>query len=81
LSKYDELMEGLVDEGINKMNVVFQSSRLERFQSEARKMAMKIKAESRDYVSVLGQKVGKAITISDNSQNYYPTNVRDDAYG
>jgi hypothetical protein len=44
-------------------------------------MAMKIKAESRDYVSVLGQKVGKAITISDNSQNYYPTNVRDDAYG
>jgi uncharacterized protein YggE len=65
-------MEGLVDEGINKIdNVVFQS-KLERFQSEARKMAMKdAKQKAEDYVSV-GQKVGKAITISDNSQNYYP---------
>lgn len=74
LSKYDELMEGLVDEGINKVeNVVFQSSKLEQYQSEARKMAMKdAKQKAEDYVSVLGQKVGKAITISDNSQNYYP---------
>jgi uncharacterized protein YggE len=74
LSKYDELMEGLVDEGINKVdNVVFQSSKLEQYQSEARKMAMKdSKQKAEDYVSVLGQKVGKAITISDNSQNYYP---------
>jgi uncharacterized protein YggE len=30
----------------------------------------KLKAE--DYVSVLGQKVGKAVTITDNSQNYQP---------
>jgi uncharacterized protein YggE len=44
-------------------------------------MAMKMQQKAEDYVSVLGQKVGKAITISDNSQNYYPTNVRDDAYG
>ncbi|MBC5841636.1 SIMPL domain-containing protein [Flavobacterium sp. F-380] len=74
LSKYDELMEGLVDGGINKVNnVVFQSSKLEQYQSEARKMAMKdAKQKAIDYVSVLGQKVGKALTISDNSQNYYP---------
>ena len=74
LSKYDELMEGLVDGGINKVNsVVFQSSKLEQYQSEARKLAMKdAKQKAIDYVSVLGQKVGKAITISDNSQNYYP---------
>ena len=74
LSKYDELMEGLVDEGINKVdNVVFQSSKLEEYQSEARKMAMKdAKQKANDYVSVLGQKVGKALTISDNSQTYYP---------
>jgi len=74
LSKYDELMEGLVDEGINKVdNVVFQSSKLAQYQSEARKMAMKdAKQKAEDYVSVLGQKVGKAMTISDNSQNYYP---------
>ena len=74
LSKYDELMEGLVNEGINKVdNVIFQSSKLEQYQSEARKMAMKdAKQKAVDYVSVLGQKVGKAMTISDNSQSYYP---------
>jgi uncharacterized protein YggE len=32
-----------------------------------------MKAE--DYVSVLGQKVGRAMTISDNSQTYYPQPV------
>jgi hypothetical protein len=52
LSKYDELMEGLVDAGINRIDTVtFQSSKLVQYQSEARKLAM---------------------TISDNSQNYYP---------
>tara|TARA_R110000868_G_scaffold7378_3_gene40205 strand:+ start:933 stop:1583 length:651 start_codon:yes stop_codon:yes gene_type:complete len=74
LSKYDEVMAGLVEGGINKVeNVVFQSSKLEQYQSEARKMAMKdAKQKALDYVSVLGQKIGKALTISDNSQNYYP---------
>jgi uncharacterized protein YggE len=74
LSNYDELMEGLVDEGINRIdNVTFQSSKLAQYQSEARKLAMKeAKMKAEDYVSVLGQKVGRALTISDNSQNYYP---------
>jgi uncharacterized protein YggE len=74
LKQYDALMEGLVDAGINRINnVEFRSSKLAQYQSEARKLAMreaKLKAE--DYVSVLGQKVGKAFTISDNSQTYYP---------
>ena len=74
LSQYDALMEGLVNEGVNKIdNVVFQSSKLAQYQSEARKLAMKdAKLKAEDYVSVLGQKVGKAITITDNSQNYQP---------
>ncbi|MDI6047858.1 SIMPL domain-containing protein [Flavobacterium yafengii] len=74
LSKYDELMEGLVDQGINRIdNVAFQSSKLAQYQSEARKLAMKdAKLKAEDYVSVLGQKVGRAMTISDNSQTYYP---------
>jgi uncharacterized protein YggE len=78
LSKYDELMEGLVDEGINRIdNVTFQSSKLAQYQSEARKLAMKeAKLKAEDYVSVLGQKVGRAMTISDNSQTYYPQPVR-----
>lgn len=74
LSKYDELMEGLVDQGINRIDAVtFQSSKLAQYQSEARKLAMKdAKLKAEDYVSVLGQKVGRALTISDNSQTYYP---------
>jgi uncharacterized protein YggE len=74
LSKYDTLMEGLVNEGINKIdNVEFKSSKMLELQSNARKLAMKdAKAKAEDYVSVLGQKVGKAILISDNSQIYVP---------
>ena len=74
LSKYDELMEGLVGQGINRLdNVSFESSKLAQYQSEARKLAIKdAKAKAEDYVSVLGQKVGKAYTISDNSQVYHP---------
>lgn len=77
LSKYDALMEGMVNAGINQINVVeFKSSKLATLQSEARKKAMKdAKSKAEDYVSVLGQKVGKAIAINDNSQTYYPQPV------
>ncbi len=74
LSKYDELMEGLVNQGINRIdNVTFQSSKMTEYQSNARKLAMKeAKMKAEEYVSVLGQKVGAAITITDNTQNEYP---------
>ena len=74
LSKYDALMEGLVNEGINRIdNVEFKSSKMVQLQSDARKLAVKdAKAKADDFVSVLGQKVGKAILISDNSQTYNP---------
>ena len=77
LSKYDELMEGIVEQGINRIdNVTFQSSKLAQYQSEARKLAMKeAKLKAEDYVSVLGQKVGRAMTISDTSQANYPQPV------
>jgi hypothetical protein len=71
---YDALMDGLVEAGINRINLVeFKSSKLEEYQSEARKLAMKYaKSKAEDYVSVLNQKVGKALTITDNSQSYFP---------
>jgi uncharacterized protein YggE len=74
IKQYDDLMEGLVSAGINKINrVEFKTSKLELHQSEARKLAMKAaKIKAEDYVSVLGQKIGKALIISDNSQGYYP---------
>ena len=70
LSQYDVLMEGLVDEGINRIdNVEFKSSKMKELQSDARKLAIKdAKAKAEDFVSVLGQKAGKALLISDNSQ-------------
>lgn len=74
LSKYDTLMEGLVNEGINRIdNVEFKSSKMVQLQSDARKLAIKdAKGKAEDFVSVLGQKVGKALLISDNSQSYTP---------
>ena len=75
LSIYDELMEGLVDQGINSISDVdFKSSKIEEHKSEARKLAIKdAKLKAEDYVSVLNQKVGKAFTITDNSQIHYPS--------
>lgn len=74
LNQYDALMESLVDAGINRIaNVEFRSSRIEQYKSDARKQAMlEAKKKAEDYVSVLGQKVGKALNISDNTQVYYP---------
>ncbi len=74
LSLYDKLMEDMVDAGINRITgVEFKSSKIEQHKSEARKQAiMEAKKKAEDYVSVLNQKVGKALNISDNTQIYYP---------
>jgi uncharacterized protein len=74
LTKYDTLMNGLVEVGINRIeSVEFKSSKILQLQSDARKLAIKdAKMKAEDFVSVLGQKVGKAFTISDSSQNSNP---------
>lgn len=74
IKKYDEFMMGITDTGITNINgIEFKSSKLEQYQSEARKKAMlDAKQKAMDYASALNQKVGKVILISDNSQNYYP---------
>ena len=82
ITKYDELMMGLVDTGINNIsNVEFKSSKMEEHKTEARKLAiLDAKKKAEDYVSVLNQKVGKAILITDNSQAYYPPLYKNMAY-
>lgn len=74
ISKYDAIMAGLNDAGVNNIQgVEFKSSKIEEFESEARKKAMlNAKAKANDYVSVLSQKVGKAINITDSSQVFFP---------
>ncbi|WP_395043278.1 SIMPL domain-containing protein [Flavobacterium sp.] len=73
VSKYDALMMGLVDNGINNISdIEFKSSKIEEHKSEARKAAMRdAKKKAEDYVSVLNQKVGKALLITDNPTNYF----------
>ena len=78
LTKYDKLMMDLVDSGINSIQgVEFKSSKIKEYESQARKKAMvDAKQKAEDYVSVLaGQKVGKALVISDNSYINYPRPV------
>ncbi len=74
LNKYDALMAGMVESGINRINnVEFKSSKMAQHQSEARKLAIReAKAKAEDFVSVIGQKVGEAHTINDNTQIIYP---------
>lgn len=74
LTKYDALMMGLVDSGINNIQgVEFKATKLAQYESEARKAAVaEAKAKAQDFASALGQKVGKAILVSDNSQTNYP---------
>ena len=74
LSKYDALMLDLVNSGINQIQgVEFKSSKLKQYETEARKKAvMDAKMKAEDYVSALGQKIGKAILITDNSLSNFP---------
>ena len=78
ISKYDAFMMDVMETGINVINgVEFKSSKMETYEIEARKKAiLNAKKKADDYVSVLpGQKVGKAILISDNSYTNYPQPV------
>jgi uncharacterized protein YggE len=74
LAKYDEIMNGLNEAGVNTIQgVEFKSSKFEVYEREARKNAMlNAQQKASDYVAVLGQKVGKALLITDNSQSYIP---------
>ncbi|MFK6999949.1 SIMPL domain-containing protein [Flavobacterium oreochromis] len=74
IKKYSDFMLGITDTGItNIRNVEFKTSKLEELEREARKKAMvNAKQKAEDFVSALGQKVGKLLLITDNSSTYYP---------
>ncbi|UUC44280.1 SIMPL domain-containing protein [Flavobacterium cerinum] len=74
LSKYDTMMLGLVDSGINVINGVdFRSTKVAEYESQARvKAVQNAKAKAQDYAGALNQKMGKAILVTDNSSTYYP---------
>jgi uncharacterized protein YggE len=74
LKRYDELMAGLNEAGINLIQgVEFKSSKLATYESDARKTAiLNAKLKAVDYVTAIGQKIGKAIAITDATLNFYP---------
>lgn len=74
LSKYGSLMVDLVNSGVNQIqDVQFKTSKLEQYETEARKKAvLQAKKKAEDYVAALDKKVGKAILVSDASQSNYP---------
>lgn len=73
LGQYDGIMESLIEAGVNQVSSVeFRSSKIEQARTEARKKAMAdAKRKADDYVSAVGQKAGKAITITDSEQPVY----------
>ncbi|WP_294822881.1 SIMPL domain-containing protein [uncultured Flavobacterium sp.] len=74
LSKYDALMMGVVDAGANQVNgVEFRTSKQAQYESEARVLAVaNAKKKAGDYAGALGQAIGKALLVTDNTQTYYP---------
>ncbi len=74
LTKYDALMMGLTDAGVNTIEgVVFKTSKQADYESDARvKAVADAKKKAGDYAAALGQKVGKAITVTDDTQTIYP---------
>lgn len=68
LSKYEALMQGLLNSGINRIDgVQFKASNLEEVKSQARiKAILNAKEKAVAYAQALGQQTGKAITISES---------------
>jgi hypothetical protein len=68
LSKYETLMNGLLESGINRIDgISFSTSERQALESDARKRAVahaKLKAE--EYAGVLNQGIGKAVSIREN---------------
>lgn len=75
LDKYEDLVAALIADGANSIQgVEYKSTETEKYQAELRgKAALNAKKKAEDFAFALGQKVGKAIVISDNSStNFNP---------
>ena len=74
LSKYETLMNGLLEIGINRIDgISFSASNKEELKSQARIKAMlDAKKKAKEYAGVLDQSIGKAISISEFMINTFP---------
>ena len=71
LAKYETIMSGLLNSGINRIDgVQFKSSKASSLKEEARVKAMTdAKQRAVTYAAALGQSIGKAVEISEQGAN------------
>ncbi len=74
LEKYEQLMSGLLESGLNRIDgIQFQSSKKEELESEARKKAvLNAQEKAIEFAGALGQEVGKAHMINEIENGNYP---------
>lgn len=74
LSKYEQLMGGLLESGLNRINgIQFQSSKREELESEARKKAvLNAREKAQEFAVALGQEIGAAHSINELENGNYP---------
>lgn len=74
LSKYEQVVNGLLDTGINRIDGVdFSSSNRQALESQARKKAVaNAQMKAKEYASALNQTIGKAISISEFRESSGP---------
>jgi len=74
LSKYESLVNGLMDSGINRIDgIQFSSSMQAELESQARKKAMdNARKKAIEYAGALDQTIGKAISISEYMNDIRP---------
>jgi len=68
MDKYEEVVAGLMTEGVNTINgIQFSSSKQEEYEQQARTQAiLNAKEKAQQYLSPLGQKVGAARMITES---------------
>ena len=73
LNKYDALINDLIADGANAFNnIELRSTETEKYLTELRaKAVLDAKKKAEDFAKPLGQNVGKAILISDNSHQVF----------
>lgn len=74
LQKYELLMDGLMVSGINRIDgISFSSSNQKELKSQARKKAVENAVmKAKEYVGVLNQTIGKAVSISEFQNSIAP---------
>ena len=74
LQKYEPLMDGLMTSGINRIDgISFSSSKQMELKSQARKKAVENAVmKAKEYVGVLNQTIGKAVSISEFQNSIAP---------